>query len=83
LQCLDLDHLIVNPPTCSCCLSPFNYSLAGHAITGDVNIVENEDLKSFIQKGPKFRKPRSFNWRQNFISIMYAVEDVFYARAKN
>jgi hypothetical protein len=44
-------------------------------ITGDVDIFENEDLKSFLRKGPKFRKPRSFNWRQNFVSIMNALED--------
>ena len=53
-------------------------SRAGHVITGDVNIVENEDLRSLISKRPKFREPRSFNWRQNFISIMNSVED--YAR---
>ena len=76
LQCLDIDNIILNPPTCSC--SSFNYSPAGHVITGDVNIVENEDLRSLISKGPKFREPRSFNWRQNFISIMNSVED--YAR---
>ena len=62
LQCLDIDHLILNPPTCSCSSSSFKYSPAGHIITGDVDIVENEDLKSIILKGPKFREPRSFNW---------------------
>jgi hypothetical protein len=40
-----------------------------------VDIVENEDLKSLIRKGPKFREPRSFIWRQKFVSIMNAVED--------
>jgi hypothetical protein len=44
-------------------------------MTGDVDIVENEDLKSLIRKGPKFREPRSLNWRQNFVSIINAVED--------
>ncbi|XP_055999877.1 uncharacterized protein LOC130046520 isoform X1 [Ostrea edulis] len=78
LQCLDIDHLIRNPPTCSCSSSSFNYSPAGHVITGDVDIVENEDLKSLILKCSKYREPRSFNWRQNFISIMSSVED--YAR---
>jgi hypothetical protein len=32
-------------------------------------------MKSLIRKGPKFREPRSYNWRENFISIMNAVED--------
>jgi hypothetical protein len=40
-----------------------------------VDIVENEDLKPLIRKGPKFREPWSFNWRHNFVSIINAVED--------
>jgi hypothetical protein len=77
-QCLDIEHLLLNPPTFSCSTSRFNYQPAGHAITGDVNIVKNEELKSLILKGPKFREPRSFKWQQNFLSIMESVED--YAR---
>lgn len=50
-------------------------SPTGHVITGDVNLVNNDDLKSLIMKGPKFREPRSFTWRRNFIHIMNAVED--------
>jgi hypothetical protein len=75
LQSLDIDHLTHNPPTCSCSSSPFNYSPAGHVITGDVDIVENEDLKSLIRTGLKFTEPRPFNWRQNFVPIINAVED--------
>jgi hypothetical protein len=60
---------------CSCSSSPFNYSPDRHIITGDVDVAENEDLKLLIRKGPKSRKPWSFNWRQNFVSIMNAVED--------
>jgi hypothetical protein len=78
LQCLDIEHLLLNPPTCSCSSSPFNYQPVGHVITGDVNIVRHEELMSLILKGPKFRVPRSFKWQQNFISIMDYVED--YAR---
>jgi hypothetical protein len=59
-------------------LSPFNYQPAGHVITGDVNIVRNEELMSLILKGPKFREPGFFKWQQNSISIMDSVED--YAR---
>ena len=58
--------------------SPFNYGPAGHIITGDINIVQSEDLKSLILKGPKFREPRSFKWRPNFMTIMNSVEE--YAR---
>jgi hypothetical protein len=48
---------------------PYNFA------TGNVDIDENEDLKSFIHKGNKFREPWSFNWRQNFVSIVNDVED--------
>jgi hypothetical protein len=56
------------------CSYPFNYSPAGHVITGDVDIVESEDLKSLIRKVPKLREPQSFRLLQNFVSIMNAVE---------
>lgn len=36
---------------------------------------EYEDLRSLILKGPKFREPRSFNWRRNVIQIMNYVDD--------
>jgi hypothetical protein len=73
LQCIDIEHLLQNPPTCSCSSSPFNYQPDGHVITGDVNKVRNEELKSLILKGPKFKEPRSFKWQQNFISIMLKI----------
>jgi hypothetical protein len=44
LQCLDIEHLLLNTPTCSCSSSPFNYQPAGHVITGNVNIVKKEEL---------------------------------------
>ena len=78
LQCLDIEQLQRNPPKCTCSSSSFNYGPAGHIITGDINIVQSEDLKSLILKGPKFREPRSFKWRQNFMTIMNSVEE--YAR---
>lgn len=41
-------------------------------ITGDVNVIENGGLKSFILKCPKARELRSFNCRHIF---MYCVEN--------
>lgn len=45
---------------------------------GDVNIINNDDLKSLNLKGPKFREPRLGNWHSNFINIMNSIEE--YAR---
>lgn len=56
---------------------------AGHVITGDVNIVNNDDLNSPIIKGPKFRKPRFFNWRYTFIHIINSAEEIVKRWAKH
>jgi hypothetical protein len=46
-----------------------------HLLQHETPWFTNEDLKSLVRKGPKFRESRSFNWRQNFVSIMNSVED--------
>jgi hypothetical protein len=65
---------------CLCSSFPFNHRPAGHVITGDINIhiVRNEEHKSLVLQGPKFREHWSFKWQQNFISIMDSVD--VYAR---
>ena len=54
------------------------YAPCGHVVTGDLNIVCNEKLRDLLRKGPKYREPAPFTWRQNFKIIMDACED--YAR---
>lgn len=75
LQELNIVHLKDNLITCSCSSSPYKCSSAGHVIAADVNIVNNEDLRSLILGGPKFREPTSFTWCRNVIHIMNPVED--------
>ena len=41
------------PPECSCSSSPFQYSPAGHVVTGDLNIIDNAKLRDLLSKGPK------------------------------
>ncbi|XP_061178497.1 uncharacterized protein LOC133187152 isoform X2 [Saccostrea echinata] len=41
-------------------------------------ITANTVMIAFLLLGPKFREPRSFSWRRNFINIVDSVED--YAR---
>lgn len=55
-------HMKGSPPTCSCSSSPFNYSPAGHVFTADINIVNNDDLKSLIVK-VQYKDTRSFNFQ--------------------
>ena len=53
------------------CNFPFIYNLTGHVITGDLKII-------MFAKGPKYREPKSINWKHNFKILMDSVED--YAR---
>ena len=79
LQGLDMDEYLKNPLTCDCSNSPYIYNPSGHVITGDLNIIQHENLRKVISHGPKFREPQYINWNHNFKIIMDSVED--YARA--
>ena len=63
---------------CTCASFQFTYNPAGHVITGDLNIVDNTSLRNVLSKGPKYREPKSINWKHNFKILMDSVED--YAR---
>ena len=78
LQGLNIDDYKSKPPDCTCANSPFMYNPTGHVITGDLNIVTNTSLRNVLSKGPKYREPRSINWKHNFKILMDSVED--YAR---
>jgi hypothetical protein len=47
--------------TTSCASSPFIYNLAGHIITGDLNIGNSISLQDVLTKGSKYREPESIN----------------------
>ena len=68
----------VHTPSCSCSSSQFLYSPAGHIITGDLNIIQNQQLRDLIPKGPKYREPHSLSWKYNLKIIMDSLEE--YAR---
>ena len=44
-------------------------------ITGDLNIVRISKLRDILSKGPKYREPRSFTWKQNSKLILDSVEE--------
>ena len=77
-----MENITRNPSACSCKASEFCCNPAGHIITGDlhvhVNIVRISKLRDILSKGPKYREPRSFTWKQNFRLILDSVEE--YAR---
>ena len=75
LHNLNINDLKAKPPSCSCTISPHCYQPAGHIITGDLSIVSSDTLRGLLTKGPKYRPPRSINWRYNFKLLMDSVED--------
>ena len=75
LQGLNTENITRNPSACSCKASEFYYNPAGHNITGDFNIVRSSKLRDTLSKGPKYREPRSFTWKQNSKLILDSVEE--------
>jgi len=78
LHDLIIDDFKSKPPDCTCASSSFVYNPAGHAITGDLKIINNTSLRDVFDKGSKYREPKSINWKHNFKILMDSVED--YAR---
>jgi hypothetical protein len=77
LQCQDIKQLRSNPQKCS--WSSFSYNTASH-IRGNINILQNEDLRFLILQTLKFWSPRSFKRRQ---SIKNSVEEYARSRTKS
>ena len=75
---LNIDDFKSKPPDYTCASSPFIYNPAGHVITGDLKIINNTFLRDVFAIWPKYREPKSINWKHNFKIIMDSVED--YAR---
>ena len=59
---IDIDNN--SPMSCNCEKSKFRYEPSGHIITGDLNIVQDREIKSFLQKGPKYRPPSKIDWNE-------------------
>ena len=78
LQGLNSKNITRNPSACSCKASEFCYNPGNLIITGDLNIVRISTIRDFLSKGPKYREPRSFTWKQNSKLILDSVEE--YAR---
>ena len=77
LQGLNTENISRNHTVCSCKASEFCYNAACH-ITGGLNIVRISKLRDILSKGPKYRPPRSFTWKQNSKLILDSFEE--YAR---
>ena len=75
-----------NENNCSCQNSPFKDPDHGHIITGDLSLVENQDLRKLLELGPNFREQKSktnFNhiWKNVSSGISNCIES--WARKEN
>ena len=50
--------------SCDCHNSQFINEHHGHIVTGDLRIIENENLRKLISKGPNYREPKTVNWKK-------------------
>lgn len=50
-------------PACECSFSSYIYSPIGHVITGDLNFIQNNEVKQLFSKGPNYREPTFINWK--------------------
>ncbi len=58
---------------CSCERSPFMDPHHKHVVTGDLNIVKNQKLRSLMMKGPNYREPEPENYDKNLKEIKTAI----------
>ena len=52
----------LNFPSCTCTSSVFNDPNHGHIVTNDLGVIECNELRSLLSKGPKYREPQNVNW---------------------
>ena len=78
LRDLNIDDFKSKPSDYTSASSTIIYNPTGHVITGDLTIISNTSLRDVFAKGPKYREPKSINWKHNFKILMDSVED--YAR---
>ena len=64
-----------NDHVCDCSNSPFADSNHGHVVTGNLNIVGNQKLRSLLSKGPSYREANKIDWGKAYLCIKRGVVD--------
>ena len=77
---LDINNFLLDNKTipCNCANSKYKDERLGHVLTGDLSIVENNNLRKLLTKGPKHREPKSINFdkaRQCIVSGLQICVD--------
>ena len=69
IENLDLERWQGNKPDCSCSTSNFKDDFHGHIITGNLNVIPDDDIRRILSMGTGFRIPKKRN-RKRCISDM-------------
>ena len=72
LSISDIKSILESP--CDCNLSPFNYSPHGHIVTGNLEIVDNVELREVLSYGCKYRVPTYKSPEEIYVSVAEAVD---------
>ena len=65
---------------CECDMNPnFIHPNVGHIVTGNLDIVKNQQLRKLLIRGPKFREQNHINWKLNR-KIIYDALNTFIVR---
>ena len=70
------------PCICSTIDSKFFNTNLGHVVSGNLEIVENLELRNLFHKGPKFRLQNHINWKKNRKIISEALDNYIRKWAK-
>ena len=59
---------------CNCSNSPFKDGNLNHVVMGNLDIVQSDELKLLLKKGPKYRLPKKIDWANNRRNIVEFLE---------
>ena len=76
----DVKSILDNP--CDCASSPFNYAPHGHIVTGNLDIVDNVELREVLSYGCKYRIPVSKSPDVIYMSINEAVNNFIKSKSR-
>lgn len=76
----DIKSILESP--CECHTSPYIYSPHGHIVTGNLDIVDNAELRQILSYGCKYRVPTSKSKEEIYLSIAEAINNFIKSKSK-
>ena len=65
----------LNKP-CDCTTNKYTYQPLQHVLTGDLNIIEDQNLRNIFANGSKYRPATAINWKDNDIAFEEALKNL-------